>query len=257
MGTGTSQGVPIIAHENPGLDLADGRNWRTRSSIHVVMGGHHIQVDAGPDFRMQCLREDIRQIDTFILTHGHADHVLGMDDLRRFCDLREAEPLPVYASEEGERRIRAIYPYALGPKPAQRGYPVFAVQPMPPCLDLPGGTVRSCLLPHGPIETLGLVFEETATGAKFAYFNDCACVTEEGFALAAGAQAVGLDALRLNPHPSHMTVYQAIEAAARLSVPAAYLTHLTFQIDHATWTPRLPPGVHLAYDGLRVVLPPR
>lgn len=254
MGTGTSQGVPMIAHDSPGLDLADLRNWRTRSSIHVVMGGHHVQVDAGPEFRLQCLREQLTEIDTFILTHGHADHLLGMDDLRRFCDLRDGGALPVYGSEEGLVRVRQVFPYGIGEAPQRPGYPAFALQEMPDVLELPGGIIRCCALPHGRIETLGLVFEEAGTGAKFAYFNDCKCVTEEGFALAAGAGAVALDGLRIKPHPSHMTIHEATEAALRIGARHSYLTHLTFQINHATWEQELPPGVHLAYDGLRLHL---
>lgn len=255
LGTGTSQGVPIIAHENPGLDLADLRNWRTRSSIHVIMGGHHVQIDAGPEFRLQALREGLTRIDTFILTHGHADHILGMDDLRRFCDVLGGTALPVYSSPEGLERINAIYPYAISDKPKSLGYPAFQVDLMPPKLEVPGGTIWSCSLPHGRIETLGLVFEEAGTGAKFGYFCDCKDVTARGFELARGAQAVALDGLRPEPHPSHMNVEEAIAAAAEIGAPEAYLTHLTRYLDHATWEPRLPKGVHLAYDGLRLNLP--
>ena len=82
MGCGTSQGVPLVAHDNPGIDLKNPRNWRTRTSVHVVIEGHHVQVDAAPEFRLQCLRNDIRDVDTFILTHGHADHVAGNAALR-------------------------------------------------------------------------------------------------------------------------------------------------------------------------------
>lgn len=255
LGTGTSQGVPMIAHDNPGLDLADPRNWRTRSSIHVRLGDHHIQVDAGPEFRLQCLREEIEQVDTFILTHGHADHVMGMDDLRRFCDLRAGRPLPVYGSAEGLGRVRQIYPYALGEVPASPGYPAFACREMPERLELPGGSVSACLLPHGSIQTLGLVFEEADTGAKFAYFNDCKEVTPRARELARGAQAVALDSLRLKPHPSHMTIHEALAEARTLGAPRTCLTHMTFQINHASWQKELPPGIELAYDGLRLHLP--
>ena len=117
LGTGTSQGVPMIAHPKGGCDLNNPLNWRTRTSIHVEMGGHHIQVDAAPEFRMQCIQNEVTQIDTFILTHSHADHILGMDDLRRFCDLNGGTALPVYSSAEGLQRIREIFPYAILDKP--------------------------------------------------------------------------------------------------------------------------------------------
>ncbi len=254
MGTGTSQGVPMIAHDNAGLDLHDLRNWRTRSSIHVVMGGHHVQVDAGPEFRLQCLRNDIREIDTFILTHGHADHLVGMDDLRRFCDLKDGAALQVYSTEEGQRRVREAFPYAIGDKPSRPGYPAFLLHDMPPVLELPGGKVYATPLPHGRINVLGLVFEEASTGAKFGYFCDCKEVPAEARALAEDAHAVALDGLRLKPHPSHMTIFEATETALEIGAPASYLTHMTFQINHASWEKELPAGVFLAYDGLRLTL---
>jgi phosphoribosyl 1,2-cyclic phosphate phosphodiesterase len=117
MGCGTSQGCPLPAHDNPGLDLKDPRNWRARTSVHVVIEGHHVQVDAAPEFRTQCLKYDVREVDTFILTHGHADHVLGMDDLRQFCTNKGGAAIPVYSTEVGLERIKAIFPYAVG-KPA-------------------------------------------------------------------------------------------------------------------------------------------
>jgi phosphoribosyl 1,2-cyclic phosphate phosphodiesterase len=254
LGTGTSQGVPLIAHPNDGLDLDNPKNWRTRSSIHVVMGGHHIQVDAGPDFRLQCLHHQVEWVDTFILTHGHADHILGMDDLRRFNDLRDGAAIPVHSTADGLERVERIYPYAIGERPVVRGYAAFRLEPMPPVLNLPGGCVRAFPLPHGSIQTLGLVFEEAGTGACFAYFNDCKSVSPEARQAARAAHAVGLDALRFRPHPTHMSIDEALEVAADLGARASYFTHLTFEVDHETVTPTLPESVHLAYDGLRLTL---
>lgn len=253
MGTGTSQGVPMIAHNSDGCDLSDPRNWRTRSSMHFTLGQTHIQVDACPEFRLQCIRNDIRTIDHFILTHGHADHIMGMDDLRRFCDQIDGA-LPVYASEEGLARIAAVYPYAMRDKPAHRGYAAFNASVMPDCLELPEGRVYSTLLPHGAIEVLGLVFEEADTGRKCAYYNDCKRVTDEALALAEGADVVILDGLRPEPHPTHMCIDEAVEVAQRIGAPVTYLTHMTFHVDHATWQAKLPAGIFLAYDGLRLTL---
>ena len=108
LGTGTSQGVPMIACDCAVCTSPDPRNRRTRSSIHVTMGDLHVQVDATPEFRLQCVRENIRQLDVFILTHGHADHITGMDDLRRFCDLIGGEALTVYTTDEGMARVLSI-----------------------------------------------------------------------------------------------------------------------------------------------------
>jgi phosphoribosyl 1,2-cyclic phosphate phosphodiesterase len=256
LGTGTSQGVPVIAHRAAEPDLSDPRNWRTRTSIHVVMNGHHIQVDAAPELRMQCLTHRIEQVDTFILTHGHADHILGMDDLRRFIDLRNGEALPVYSSAEGLDRVRAIFPYAICDRPAVSGYPAFSLRPMPDCLDLPGvGRIRSVALPHGPLTVLGLVFEEAGSGARFAYYTDCKEVPPAAHALACGCDLLVLDALRPAPHPGHLSTSEAIAAAQSISARTTRFIHMTYQIDHARDNPTLPPGMEFSYDGLRLRLP--
>jgi phosphoribosyl 1,2-cyclic phosphate phosphodiesterase len=252
MGTGTSQGVPMIAPPEDGCDLEDSRNWRTRCSIHVVMDGHHIQVDAAPEFRLQCLSCGVDKLDTFILTHAHADHILGMDDLRRFCDLKGGVALPVYSSSESLERVKAIYPYAILDKPKVRGYPAFDLQQMPEVLELPGGKVESIRLPHGPIEVLGLVFTEASSGKKLVYYTDCNSVRPAARGLAQGADVVILDGLRKNSHPSHMTIDEATQTALEMGAPVSYLTHMTYTVDHATTEAELPENVHLAYDGLRL-----
>ncbi len=254
LGTGTSQGVPMIACDCPVCRSPDPRNRRTRSSIHVVMDGLHVQVDASPEFRLQCLREDIRQLDLFILTHGHNDHITGMDDLRRFCDLLGGKALTVYSTDEGMARVLAMFPYAIAERPLTKGYAAFKLVDMPPVLDLPQGTIHATLLPHGGINTLGLVFTEKSSGRKFAYYSDCKRIPHEAVGLAKGADAVCLDGLRPEPHPTHMNIEEACAAAALLGATSSYLTHLTHGVDHEEWSHRLPTGVALAYDGLRLKL---
>ena len=145
LGTGTSQGVPMIACDCAVCTSSDPRNRRTRASIHVVMDGLHVQVDAAPELRLQCVEQRVATIDCFILTHGHADHVTGMDDLRRFCDRKGGEALTVYSTEEGIARVLAIFPYAIAERPIAKGYAAFKLLSMPPCLDLPQGTIESTL----------------------------------------------------------------------------------------------------------------
>jgi len=254
MGTGTSQGVPMIACDCAVCRSTDPRNRRTRSCIHVVMDGLHIQVDAAPEFRLQCLREDIREMAFFILTHGHADHITGMDDLRRFCDLRGGTALTVYTTDEGIGRVLSVFPYAIAERPVSKGYAAFNLIEMPAVLELPQGRVSSTLLPHGGVNTLGLVFEEKSSGKKFAYYNDCKRVPREAVELARGADVVVLDGLRPDPHPTHMSIAEACAVAAEIAAPVTYLTHLTHSVDHADWSARVPAGVQLAYDGLRLRL---
>jgi len=252
LGTGTSQGVPMIACDCAVCTSSDPRNRRTRASVHVVMDGLHVQVDAVPEFRLQCVREGIRQLDVFILTHGHADHVTGMDDLRRFCDLIGGQALTVHTTPEGMARVRAIFPYAIAERPVARGYAAFKPVEMPAVLDLPQGTIQSTLLPHGGVSTLGLVFTERSSGRKFVYYTDCKSLTPEAVALARGADAVVLDGLRPLPHPSHMSISEAVAAAQQIGAKETWLTHLTHVSDHAPTEADLPTGVKLAYDGLRL-----
>lgn len=254
LGTGTSQGVPMIACHCPVCTSADPRNHRTRASIHVVMDGLHIQVDATPEFRLQCLREKVEQLDVFILTHGHNDHITGMDDLRRFCDLHGGTALTVYTTDEGVGRVLAMFPYAIAERPVAKGYAAFKLVDMPRILEFPQGTIHSTLLPHGGINTLGLVFIEKSSGKKFAYYSDCKRVPREAVALARGSDAVCLDGLRPEPHPTHMNIAEACAAAAEIAAPVTYLTHLTHGVEHEAWSEKLPAGVALAYDGLRLKL---
>lgn len=232
----------------------DPRDSRTRTSVHVVMDGFHVQVDAAQEFRQQCVANDINWTDLFILTHGHADHILGMDDLRRFCDLLGGEALPVYSTADGLERVKTIYPYAVRDRAAVSGYPAFRLAEMPALLETPGGTIRSTRLPHGSIEVLGLLFEEKSSGKKFAYYTDCKRVGPEQREMARGADVVVLDALRQSPHPSHMNIEEATETALDIDAPCTYFTHLTHTVEHKAFETLLPPKVFLAHDGLRVTL---
>jgi phosphoribosyl 1,2-cyclic phosphate phosphodiesterase len=196
----------------------------------------------------------VDRLDLFVLTHGHSDHLAGMDDLRRFCDLRGGEAIAVYSTPEGMARVSAMFPYAIKDRAAIRGYPAFRLAEMPRELDLPQGTIRSTILPHGDVETIGLVFAERSSGKKFAYYTDCKQLTDEAVALARGADAAILDGLRPNPHPSHMSIGEAVEAGGLLGVGRIWLTHLTHLTEHAALESALPAGFALAYDGLRIVL---
>jgi phosphoribosyl 1,2-cyclic phosphate phosphodiesterase len=254
LGTGTSQGVPMIACDCAVCTSEDSRNRRTRACIHVVMDGLHIQIDASSEFRIRCVEEKVKWIDFFILTHGHADHIVGMDDLRRFCDLLGGEALTVYSTDEGIGRILSIYPYAIMDRPVVRGYAAFKLEEMPTKLELPEGTIESTLLPHGGVSTLGLIFTERSSGKKFTYYTDCKRVPREAVELAKGSDVVVLDGLRPMPHPSHMSIAEAVSVAGEIDAETTYLTHLTHLSDHAETEAGLPDRVRLAYDGLRLSL---
>jgi phosphoribosyl 1,2-cyclic phosphate phosphodiesterase len=244
----------IAQHKAEACDFSNPRNWRTRTSAHVRMGEMSLQIDAAPEFRLQCIQNQIEWIDLFFLTHGHADHIMGMDDLRRFIDLRDGRALPVYSNPEGLERVAAIFPYAIRPKPEFKGYPAFDLLPMPAELKVPAGTIRYTSLPHGRFEVMGLVFTEAVSGKRLAYYTDCKRLTPEAVELAKGADVLVLDALRPMPHPTHMTVHEAVEAATHLGARRTYFTHMTYMIDHERDGAALPEGMAFAYDGLKVVV---
>jgi phosphoribosyl 1,2-cyclic phosphate phosphodiesterase len=255
LGSGTSHGVPMIACDCAVCSSDDPRDRRSRASVQVVMNGLRIQIDATPEFRVQVLREAIPSIDLFILTHGHADHILGMDDLRRYCDLRPDGTLPVYCTGEGEGRVRDLYPYALPPRGAiPDGYARFDLRRMPTRLEMPEGVIESTLLPHGRVETLGLVFTEVGSGRRFAYYTDCKTVPPAARDLARGADLLLLDGLRPTPHPTHQSIPEALAVVSDIAPRQTYLTHLTHAVAHREESIHLPQGVKFAFDGLRVFL---
>lgn len=255
LGTGTSQGVPLIGHANDGLDLSEPKNWRNRSCAHIVSDGLHIQIDAGPEFRLACLKYGVPAVDVFFLTHEHSDHILGMDDLRRYCDLRDGRAIPVWTTRGGKKRIKDVFPYAIRAV-SKYGYVALAPHIARKEFELKNGTcVRTTILPHGPhFKTLGMVFEEKSTGARLAYYTDCSAVPPAAVQIARGCDLLVIDALHQKPHPTHLCFADALSAAERIGAKKTIFTHMTYRVDYAHDSATLPPNVFLGYDGMRVVI---
>jgi phosphoribosyl 1,2-cyclic phosphate phosphodiesterase len=250
LGTGTSHGIPVIGCGCAVCHSSDARDRRLRTAVHIQAPGISIAVDTTPDFRTQCLREGISRLDAVIYTHSHVDHILGFDDLRRFCEL-EKKDMPVFGSPATLSALRRVFEYAFDGSSKFPNY----VRPSPRTIDGPFelGSLRvvPVELPHGRMVTNGFVFEKNGK-RLFAYYTDCAGVPPEAEEAARGAEVLVIDALRHNAHSTHFTVQGAIEAARRIGAAKTYFIHMCHELGHAETEASLPDGIQLAYDGLRL-----
>ena len=249
LGSGTSMGVPTLGCTCDVCTSTNPLNRRTRPSLRIEYTGHTILIDTGPDFHAQAIREGIRRVDAVFYTHHHADHILGMDDLRPLS-FKNSEDLPLYADQPTSEVIRQVFGYTF--RTVDR-YPTSArvkLNPLPTepgvCVTIAGACFQRIPVIHG---------RERITGYRFgsaAYLTDMSDLPEESYALLEGLDILILDALRRTPHPSHSHLDKSIAIVEKLKPRRAFFTHMSHDLDHAATEAILPPYIRLAYDGLQL-----
>jgi phosphoribosyl 1,2-cyclic phosphate phosphodiesterase len=245
LGTGTSHGVPMIGCECSTCRSTDPRDQRSRASILIqTSGGPAVLVDTTPDLRMQALTHGVKRVDAIVYTHSHADHVMGLDEVRRFNVLQKSA-IPCYGDERTLGDLRRIYSYIFSADtPRGGGVPQVVLASIAGEFCVGDATITPVPLQHGSRQIFGYRI------GSFAYLTDCSAIPDASWPLLKGVRTVVLDALRERPHPTHMSLDEALAAVVRLEPERAWFTHMCHDLPHAATCARLPAGVELAYDGL-------
>jgi phosphoribosyl 1,2-cyclic phosphate phosphodiesterase len=250
LGSGTSSGVPLIGCQCGTCTSADPHDTRLRTSVLIQDGERAVLVDTSSDFRQQMLRHHVRHLDAVFFTHHHFDHISGFDDIRAYNFL-DRRSMPCFGTTETLDHLLHFFGYAFAGTTSGSSAPRASLMPVVPGVttDVGGIALLPVPLRHGPIATMGVRIE------RFAYCTDCNGIDEESIAMLEGLDVLILDALRVTHHPTHFSLEQAIAMAERIGARTTYFTHLAHEMRHAAIEPFLPPGMHLAYDGLVIDLP--
>jgi len=251
LGTGTSHGVPMIGCGCQTCTSTNPGNQRTRCGVVLGLAGGNLLIDTPPELRLQLVRERIGLIHAVAYTHAHADHLFGLDDLRIFPRYL-GHALPIFCREEVEETIRRTFSYAFDPKNQEfpaGGVPKLVFQRIDAApFDALGARVTPIRLLHGPAPVLGFRVGDVA------YCTDTREIPPESMELLQGLEVLILDGLRHEPHPTHLSIDEAIEVARRLAPNRTFFTHVSHRLEHEETNRALPPGMALAYDGLRIPL---
>jgi phosphoribosyl 1,2-cyclic phosphate phosphodiesterase len=246
LGSGTSMGVPTIGCDCAVCHSSDPHDRRTRPSVLIEYDGHAVLIDTTPDFREQAIRENIRQLDAVLYTHTHADHILGIDDLRPISFLHIPNKLPLYARPDAAEFIRNMFRYIFDAKYKFGSLPQVELRPMEGALDLFGAHFEPVPVIHGETEIHGFRFGSAA------YLTDHSEIPEASFAKLQGLDILFLDALRHKPHPTHSTVENSLRIVERVKPKRAFFTHICHDLPHEATNATLPPNVRLSYDGMKL-----
>ena len=245
LGSGTSMGVPTIGCTCAVCRSPDARDRRTRPSVLLEYGGKFVLIDTSPDFREQAIREKIRQIDAVLYTHTHADHILGIDDLRPLSFRRDGS-IPLYARPEAAEFLRSMFRYIFDANYKFGGIARVELKPIEGPIELFGARFDPVKVIHGETEIYGYRFGSAA------YLTDFSKIPDESFAQLRDLDILFLDALRHKPHPTHSTVENSLRIVDRVKPQRAFFTHICHDLPHEATNATLPENVRLSYDGLKL-----
>lgn len=244
LGSGTSMGVPTLGCHCEVCESPDPRDKRTRPSVLLSYNGHNVVIDTSPDFRTQAMREHLDRLDVVLYTHSHADHILGLDDIRPY-NLKQGGVIPVYASADTQKTLRRQFAYIFDDTPTESSLPGVELHTIDGPFEIFGLTFTPVPANHGKHPVLGFRFGTAA------YLTDFSAIPEPSKSLLRGLDDLILDALRYRPHPMHSNVAQSLALVAELKPKRAWFTHICHDLGHTAANAKLPEGVQLAYDGLK------
>jgi phosphoribosyl 1,2-cyclic phosphate phosphodiesterase len=246
LGSGTSMGVPTIGCDCAVCHSQDPRDRRTRPSVLIEYGGRSVLIDTTPDFREQAIREKIRKLDAVLYTHTHADHLLGIDDLRPLSFRHRPNKLPLYAHPDAAAFIQNMFRYIFDSDYKFGGLPQVEMRPLQGTLELFGARFEPITLIHGDAEIYGFRFGSAA------YLTDHSEIPEASLSKLENLDVLFLDALRYKPHPTHSTVENSLRIVERLNPQRAFFTHICHDLPHEQTNAALPENVKLSYDGMKL-----
>jgi phosphoribosyl 1,2-cyclic phosphate phosphodiesterase len=246
LGSGTSMGVPTIGCDCAVCHSSDPRDRRTRPSVMLSYGGRNVLIDTTPDFREQALREKIIQLDAVLYTHTHADHILGIDDLRPLTYLHKSGKMPLYATPHACEVLRNMFQYIFKPTYRFGGLPQVELHPIEGVVELFGARFEPLTVIHGETPILGFRFGSAA------YLTDHSEVPQETLEKLRGLDILFLDALRYKPHPTHSTVEQSLKIVEAVRPKRTFFTHICHDLPHEETNALLPEGVKLSFDGMKL-----
>jgi phosphoribosyl 1,2-cyclic phosphate phosphodiesterase len=246
LGTGTSHGVPVLGCNCETCASDDSRDIRTRSSAYIQVGGLHILIDTATEFRLQSLKNQLSRVDLVLITHNHADHISGFDDLRRFNELQTGE-ITVYGSHATLRNIEAMFPYIFDDfAQVGGGKPRVKLTDVEAAFEVSGVKIIPIPVLHGRMPVFGYRI------GNFAYVTDCSEIPARSLELLNGLDLLILGVLRFHPHPTHLNLEEGLEVIRKLRPGRCLLTHLAHDFKHREVDRILPGGVSLGYDGQKI-----